>query len=1037
MKFITPVLLCTLLMGCAQKESSVQADAPKLINSKIISERPQNLENVVALIRLQSPSLFASAKRENGQLIINENLKQQVLKEQKEALEKLQKISSEIKLLFSYKFTLNALAVVTPIEHYSEVSGLESATAVHKEVIFQRLATSQAQSKAKNFDITSVSHIGALKANSELGLKGKNISVGIIDTGIDYTHAMFLGPGTKESYEAQNPDTSSDLYPNKKIIGGYDFVGTNYSPGAAFPDHRIPRPDSNPLDEGGHGTHVAGSVAGLGDGINTYDGVAPEADLYALKVFGANGGTSDSVVIAAMEFAADPNQDLDPSDHLDVVNLSLGGDFGKPYIMYSLAVKNLSKGGTVVVAAAGNSGHNSYIVGAPSTANEAISVAASVDGMFQNWKFDTVEFKTKDGPLLAKAIEGKISRPISDSKEVQGELVYAGVAASDFDEEMKAKLKGKVALIDRGEVSFIDKLKRAHEAQAIGVIMANNKPGDAFEMGGGEKVDLPAIMITKSFGDILKEKMSKNNVQVDFGTEAQIEKPEIIDTLTGFSSRGPRSEDSLIKPEIAAPGFKIISAAMASGNQGAALNGTSMATPHVAGVMALMKEKYPKLMVSELKDLLLNSAKLMDDESGSTYPVSMQGAGLVQTFKALTTNTILSPSTISLGETSLVSSKVMKRKLTLKNLGSDKATFSFSAIEGKNFQIFLPKSLELDAGETQEIKVSFVLKKNNLKAEAIQEFEGQILVKRNENHEAIVPVLSIARVLSKIKAETFNILAEDEDEYAGASVELKLENLGKNPGLVIPFNLLGKDKRKPSLPGQNLVKSRSCDLAALGSKVISKGNQKILQLGIKLHNPVSRWQGCEISFQIDTDGDKVAEQELVGLSSSNLRGLRDLVKSGYYSVLLDAKKVRDLRKAYELDAANNQGKPSIRLNYSSAVEDILEYETFNHSTISIVQVDISKLKLREDGQFLMRAAVLGEGGIESDDYLGDNWLLVNSYEDDQSYLNLPEKIKLNAGESLELDFTKGEGKENLMLLYPYNKPVSLNSRVKDQQIEIL
>ena len=91
----------------------------------------------------------------------------------------------------------------------------------------------------------------------------------------------------------------------------------------------------NPLDEAGHGSHVAGTIAGHGDGVNTYDGVAPAADLYAIKVFGAKGSTSDEIVIAALEYAIDPSGDLSFDKQMDVVNLSLGSDHGNPHIMYT------------------------------------------------------------------------------------------------------------------------------------------------------------------------------------------------------------------------------------------------------------------------------------------------------------------------------------------------------------------------------------------------------------------------------------------------------------------------------------------------------------------------------------------------------------------------------------------------------------------------------------------------------------------------------------------------------------------------------
>ena len=191
-----------------------------------------------------------------------------------------------------------------------------------------------------------VDKVHGLKIQNETGetiaVRGAGVRVGIIDSGIDYTHEMLGGSGDPTAFESINPNETSDHFPNKKVVGGFDFAGESFNPGSHIYKARIPAPDANPLDQGGHGTHVAGTTAGVGDGVNTYDGAAPDADLYALKVFGdEGGGTSDTIVIAALEYAADPNGDLDPSDRLDVVNLSLGGAFGKPHNLYGRAIKNI------------------------------------------------------------------------------------------------------------------------------------------------------------------------------------------------------------------------------------------------------------------------------------------------------------------------------------------------------------------------------------------------------------------------------------------------------------------------------------------------------------------------------------------------------------------------------------------------------------------------------------------------------------------------------------------------------------------------
>src|SRR5690606_21937243 len=159
--------------------------------------------------------------------------------------------------------------------------------------------------------------------------------------------------------------------------------------------------------------------------------------------------------------------------------------FGTPHILYSEAMKNLVNGGTLAVASGGNSGHINYIVGAPGTTSEAISVAASVDNMEHNWKFPAVKFTTAAGEdIIAKAVEGPISQPISEAGAVSGKFVFIGLADSDLSADVAAALNGNVALIDRGAVAFCDKAERAAGGGAIGFVVANNVDGEPMAMGG-------------------------------------------------------------------------------------------------------------------------------------------------------------------------------------------------------------------------------------------------------------------------------------------------------------------------------------------------------------------------------------------------------------------------------------------------------------------------------------------------------------------------------------------------------------------------
>ncbi|NJL24992.1 MAG: S8 family serine peptidase, partial [Calothrix sp. SM1_5_4] len=225
---------------------------------------------------------------------------------------------------------------------------------------------------------------------------------------------------------------------------------------------------------------------------------------------------------------------------------------------------------------------------------------------------------------MARATEGPAAKPIAEIEPTEGELYDIGLADTDLNEGIKKKLKGKVAFIVRGKVPFIEKLKRAEAAGAIGAVVYNNEPGKPIPMGGDGKVEIPAIMISQALGLELKKEMASGPIRIQFKTGEKIEEPEIVDTITGFSSKGPRSEDNLLKPEIAAPGARVISAAMGQGHGSVQMDGTSMSAPHMAGVMALLKQARRDLNANELKSLVMNTSKAL-----TTAPITLQGAGRV------------------------------------------------------------------------------------------------------------------------------------------------------------------------------------------------------------------------------------------------------------------------------------------------------------------------------------------------------------------------------------------------------------------------
>ena len=482
------------------------------------------------------------------------------------------------------------------------------------------------------------------------GLDGTGIKVGIIDSGVDYGHADFGGWATAAAYDANDTTVITDtyngelLYPTMKVVGGWDFAGDSYDANPNNPTYQpipYPDPDPAPCYTGGssadHGTHVAGTTAGYGVNANgsTYTGpynpsidfgafkvgpgVAPMAELYSLRVFGCNGSTD--VTDQAIEWATDPNGDGDFSDHLDVINMSLGSSYGGPYDSSAVASDNASLVGVVVVASAGNSGDVYYVVGSPSVAGRAISVAGSDDGAAILDGFEvlspvsvagvypaseSVAYNWAGGPL---PITGTVVYPLAGTNPAQDQRT----GCYTFDITNTQIISGNIVVLDWNAPSCGGSVTRganAVAAHAIGAIMVDYD--GAFDLYITGSPVIPAYSAPASVGNALKAAMTGNTVvavmtHAHQGSVSYTE-PQYQNTVYASSSRGPRRTDSVLKPDITAPAVSVFSALNHSGTAGVSYNGTSMAAPHVAGSMALLKQLHPNWSVEELKSLAMNTA---------------------------------------------------------------------------------------------------------------------------------------------------------------------------------------------------------------------------------------------------------------------------------------------------------------------------------------------------------------------------------------------------------------------------------------------
>lgn len=1031
------LFLTTLLSVSCEKRNTPKILEDLDFSGGIFSNRPQNQNSFIAIVKLPTPALLESAQTAEGKLVFNADQLQAIQKEQQGLVDSLQKVSREIQILYRYKMVLNGVAISAPKALFDRIKGLGQISYFESEGQFGRPIVKKSKALAgsaqdlKLREANSVKWIGSEELHKK-GIKGKGIKVGIIDTGIDYTHSMLGGPGDEAVFKAIQPSEPSPLFPNKKVVGGLDFVGTEFNSSSGDARRRIPKPDLNPLDEGGHGTHVAGTVAGVGDGEKTYDGVAPDADLYALKVFGAEGSTSDTAVVAALEYAADPQGDGSAKDRLDVVNLSLGSAFGTPHMLYAEAVRNLTRGGTVVVASAGNEGPEDYIVGAPSVVDDAISVAASVDNAFHNWNFNAIKFRTaSQGEILTEAIEGPISKPVAEAGEVTGSLVFVGLADVDFSEELKAQLKGKVALVDRGKVNFTEKVRRSAEAGAIGVVVVNSDSTDPFAMGGDGKWEIPAVMIKQSLGDVLKAEMKKGDVVLQFQNAEKIQKPELIDTIAGFSSKGPRTQDGHLKPEISAPGENVISADMGKGKAGVAMSGTSMAGPHVAGVMALLREVYPQLSAKDLKSIVMGRSLTLKDADQKKYPISRQGAGRAQVDRAAQSALVSDQSSISFGDLNIESRKLLRTTLSLRNISKTDLDVNLKFVGVSEMSMKAVSAQHLKAGQNLSLNLDFIIDGQKLK-ESSKEFEGLVLVMKGEEEIFRVPVLAVVRKVSQIQATGLKVFSTSENDAAHSLAEVFVENKGQHAGKVLPFNLLARDTRKEN---QGEFMDTSCDLQAAGYRIVEKviENEKVpvLQVSAKLYDSVTSWHTCELVVLIDANGDDTPEQELAFTAIGSISGLgRPADEYTMASVLLDAGKTREIRRQYEIESEKpdqDPKKPPVQ-NYLPAVLYADVAESYNHSSIAVVEVPVSLLQRQPTGELSLKVATSfqGSSSTESDDFLANglnSWTKISTAATAAAFYELPESVAVQPGEKLGVSLTKGEGRGELLLLFPENRSV--------------
>ena len=407
------------------------------------------------------------------------------------------------KVLHRYQYAYNGIKVRATGAQLRRLAAMPGVVGVRHVATYKR------------DNVKAVPYVGAPTAWQTSGVTGAGQTIAVIDTGIDYTHANFGGPGTTEAYDDNDPTLIEDgTFPTAKVVAGYDFAGNDYD-AEGDAGSTTPTPDPDPLDCGDHGSHVAGSAAGQGvladhstytgpynssiysdpDTFVVGPGVAPKAKLIALKVFGCEGSTD--LVVDALEWVAGYN--ISHVDGIDVVNMSLGSVFGRNGEPDVIATNNLVGIGVVVVASAGNSNAVPFVTGSPAASTKAISVAA-LDA-FPTIPLALVDLPT-DPDIAGNNQNAYPALPVSGTLHVVPDGlggVSLGCTAGDYD----AASAGKIVAIKRGVCAFVDKGAAAAEAGAIGIIMINRDdtaPGDlpTFVGYNPELFEIPMVGVDKT-----------------------------------------------------------------------------------------------------------------------------------------------------------------------------------------------------------------------------------------------------------------------------------------------------------------------------------------------------------------------------------------------------------------------------------------------------------------------------------------------------------------------------------------------------------
>lgn len=606
----------------------------------------------------------------------------------------LQANAPKAKITGQFDISLNAVAVQLNGEAKATIEKAPQAVRVEYQGIYY-------PTDANDPDLQLISAIAAWNQGGGAATAGSGVKVAIVDTGIDITHPCF----------------SDDGYPAQIQLGDHNFTNNKVIAAKVF-YNKAANKGLTPEAIQEHGTHVAGTVGcnldtpATVDGVSipyAMSGVAPKVLLGNYNVFpGEVGNARSEDILNALETAY--------ADGFDIDNMSLGGGSHGAQDLLTKAVDDLDQAGFISAVAAGNSGPGHFTVESPGSAARALTAGASSVPHFVGAPL-TVGASTygvASGDFAT--VSSDLTAPLS--------VVFNGTALSTACSALPANsLTGQIALISRGTCTFSAKIRNAQDAGAAAVIVVNNVAGDPVAMGSdgtANQPTVPAYMVSLANKAAL---IGANGQSATIGAALAYFSTTNADIMAGFSSQGPTDVDFRVKPDVVAPGVNVLSSIPHTFCDTppcfAFFQGTSMATPHLAGSAAVVRGQHPSWSAAQVRSAVVNTADqgvLKDFQTGVVVvtDVNIIGTGRENLLSAVGAKVALDPVSVSFGAVPSGSGQTQNYNVTLTNLGSGTTTFSLAAGSGGGGVSYSvsPSSISLAAGAAGNVTVTMSANKN-------------------------------------------------------------------------------------------------------------------------------------------------------------------------------------------------------------------------------------------------------------------------------------------------------------------------------------